>query len=210
MRCIYLVSHAQSVHHVEHRVGGWYDTGLTELGRVQAQKTGKFLASEITGGVLFYSSDLKRASETAEIISSHLGESVQLDNRLREMSYGVAEGKPQKWGDENIKPQPPDGDRMNHRVFDGAESKLELAQRTCSALNDILALDFENIVIVTHGFASTFLVMAWMMIPVEHLGYCNLPSKPGCVSKLIEDDYFGNRGVAYLCKTEHLVDLIGK
>ncbi len=210
MKHVYVVSHAQSLHHVERRVGGWYDTGLTELGRVQAEKTGRFLASEINAGALVYSSDLKRAAETAEIIARHLDADVHHDHRLREMSYGVAEGKPKEWGDEHIIPQPITGDRMSHRVFEGAESKLELAERVCSALNDILAVDSENVVIVTHGFASTFLVMAWMRIPVEYLGYVNLPSKPGCVSKLVEDDYFGNRGVVYLCKTDHLTENIGK
>ena len=204
MRCVYVVSHAQSVHHVEKRVGGWYDTGLTELGRVQAEKTAEFLSSEISGDVVVYSSDLKRASETAEIIVGRLGVNVHLDNRLREMSYGVAGGKSLEWSDEHVVPQPLDGDRMNHRIFDEAESKLELAERVNSALTDILMDSVENIVIVTHGFASTFVVMAWMKIPVEYLGYCNLPSKPGCVSKLVEDDFFGNRGVKYLCKTDHL------
>lgn len=162
MKCVYVVSHAQSVHHVEKRIGGWYDTGLTELGKEQAEKTAEFLVSEINGDSLVYSSDLKRAAETAEIIALHLGNEVRLDDRLREMSYGVAEGKPKAWGDEHIIPQPPDGDRMNYRVFEGAESKLELATRTSSALDDILSESVENIVIVTHGFASTFLVMAWI------------------------------------------------
>jgi probable phosphoglycerate mutase len=204
MRCVYVVSHAQSLHHVERRVGGWYDTGLTELGRSQAEKTATFIASEIDGSVSVYSSDLKRASETAEIIAGQLGASVHLDDRLREMSYGVAEGKPKEWGDKHIKPQPNDGDRMNHRVFDGAESRLELAERVNLVLSDILAEPVENLVVVTHGFASTFLVLAWMRIPVDFLGYVNLPSKPGCVSKLVEDDFFGNRGIRYLCKMDHL------
>jgi probable phosphoglycerate mutase len=121
------------------------------------------------------------------------------------MSYGVAEGKPLKWSDEYIVPQPLDGDRMNHRIFEGAESKLELAQRASAALSDIIADAPSDTVIVAHGFTSTFLVMAWMKIPVEYLGYCNLPSRPGCVTKLIEDDFFGNRRVEYLCKTTHLV-----
>ena len=153
---------------------------------------------------MVYSSDLKRAAETAEIIADQLNTRVQLDDRLREMSYGVVEVRPSSWGDDHIMPQPVDDDRMSHRVFDGAESKLELAERLNAALSDILTETVENIVVVTHGFASTFLVMAWMKISVEYLGYVNLPSKPGCVSKLVEDDFFGNRGMEYLCKTVHL------
>ena len=93
---------------------------------------------------------------------------------------------------------------MNHRVFESAERKFELAERVNAAISDILVEVAENIVIVTHGFTSTFLVMAWIKIPPEHLGYSNLPSKPGCITKLVEDDFFSNRGIEYLCKTTHL------
>jgi len=47
MRNVYVVAHAQSLHHIERRVGGWYDTSLTDLGREQAEKTGRFLKSAI-------------------------------------------------------------------------------------------------------------------------------------------------------------------
>ena len=73
MRNVYVITHAQSLHHVERRVDGWYDTSLTDLGRTQSEKTGRFLKSAIgsTDAQLF-SSDLKRAGETAEIIGRNL------------------------------------------------------------------------------------------------------------------------------------------
>ena len=205
MRNVYVVTHAQSLHHVERRVGGWYDTSLTDLGRTQAEKTGCFLKSAIdSSDVQLFSSDLKRAAETAEIIGGHLQKPVTLDPRLREMSYGDAEGKPQDWFRDRIKPQPSDGNRLDHRVYTGAESRREVAERVGAALGDILEKGAEDTVIVSHGFASTFLVMAWMRVPAGHMGYCSLPARPGSVSKLHEDDRFGNRGVAYLCHTSHL------
>jgi broad specificity phosphatase PhoE len=33
---IYVVAHTQSEHHVQKLVGGWYDSELTEFGRLQA------------------------------------------------------------------------------------------------------------------------------------------------------------------------------
>jgi probable phosphoglycerate mutase len=207
MRNVYVVAHAQSLHHVEGRVGGWYDTPLTDLGRVQAEKTGRFLRSAIgSKDNELFSSDLKRAAETAEIIGRHLHRPITLDSRLREMSYGEAEGRPQGWFRERFRPRPADGDRLDHRVFEGAESRIEVAERVGAALDDILEGGALDTVIVTHGFASTFLVMAWMRVPAEHMGYCSLPARPGCVTKLQEDDTFGNRSVAYLCRTAHLED----
>jgi len=77
-----------------------------------------------------------------------------------------------RWGDEHIQPQPLDGNRVNHRLK-GVESKLN------SVLEDILATGAENL-IVTHCYVH--LAVSWMSIPVEHFGYCNLLSRPGCVT----------------------------
>ena len=207
MRNVYVVTHAQSLHHIERRVGGWYDTSLTDLGREQAEKTGRFLKSAIDStDVQLFSSDLKRAAETAEIIGKHLQKPVTLDSRLREMSYGEAEGKPQSWFRDRIKPQSTDGNRLDHRVYKGAESRFEVADRVSAALTDILERSALATVIVSHGFASTFLFMAWMKIPADHMVYCNLPTRPGSITKLHEDDLFGNRSVSYLCSTAHLGD----
>lgn len=205
MRNIYLVIHAQSNHHIEKKVGGWYDTPLTRTGRNQAEKTGLFLKSNIkTADSQLFSSDLKRAKETAEIIGKYLQKTVTLDSRLREMSFGKAEGKPLNWSKNHIKPRPIDGNRLYHRIYQGAESRIEVAERITKALNHILKQSLENIVIVTHGFASTFLIMAWMMVPAEHMDYCDFQTKPGSVTLLHEDDLFNNRGVKYLCSTTHL------
>lgn len=60
---------------------------LTELGREQANLTGAYLREH---GVLFdgyYSSPLKRACETAELIGAHLGQTPQVRAGLQEMEY---------------------------------------------------------------------------------------------------------------------------
>ena len=207
MRNVFVVTHSQSLHHVERKVGDWYDTSLTDLGREQAEKTGRFLESTIDStDIQIFSSDLRRAAETAEIIGKQLQKQVTLDPRLREMSYGEAEGKPQDWFRDRIKPQPVDGNRLDHRVYAGAESRREVSERVGAALTDILRKGARDKVIVSHGFASTFLVMAWMKVPAEHMGYCNFPARSGSVTKLHEDALFGNRGVSYLCRTNHLED----
>jgi len=69
MKDLFVVTHTQSIHHVENKVGGWYDTGLTPRGEIDARATAERLASMIGGGdVEIFSSDLRRASQTAAII----------------------------------------------------------------------------------------------------------------------------------------------
>jgi probable phosphoglycerate mutase len=75
---IYVVAHTQSEHHVQKLVGGWYDSELTEFGRLQADAVAERLAS-ILGRepeVEIFSSDLRRAAQTAEPVGRRLGRDV--------------------------------------------------------------------------------------------------------------------------------------
>lgn len=204
MRNVYLVSHCQSIHHVEKLGGGWYDTGLTDLGRTQAEKTGKYLQTIIDSDVRIVSSDLKRAKETAEIIGDILGREVELDQGFREMNYGVVGGKPQEWIKKLEIPEIHEDTIMDYRIYEGAESRRELGTRVNEALKRALNKDSHDLIIVTHGFATTFLMYSWLKVPVEHMGFGNFPSKPGCISHLQIDDRYKNRGIKYLCYTGHL------
>ena len=91
---IYLVAHGEARHHVEGLVGGWYDSDLTELGQRQAQAVASRIA-ELVGEapVEIYSSDLRRAAQTAAPIAQALRAKVTHWSDLRERSYGVAGGR---------------------------------------------------------------------------------------------------------------------
>ncbi|MBN2076128.1 MAG: histidine phosphatase family protein [Dehalococcoidales bacterium] len=201
MRNIYVITHAQSIHHIEDLGGGWYDTSLTQKGVEQAGKLAEFLYGE-TGipGIPVYSSDLKRAFETAEIIAQPFNSSVIRDKRLREMSFGDADGKPREWRAENITPRPADGDRLNHRLFNNAETRKDVGTRIRECLDEIIAKKDENLIIVSHGNALTFIIMAWLKVPVENMDYCSFQPSPARVTYLQEDDVLGNRNVVYVCR----------
>lgn len=129
MKTILVVTHTQSIHHVENRVGGWYDTGLTARGEADARMTADRLADLIgsTSPVIF-SSDLLRASQTAAIIADRLHCPVETTRDLRELSYGSAGGMPQAWLEARQIP-PPHDDRLDHRggIEDG-ETRREIAE----------------------------------------------------------------------------------
>ena len=201
MKNIYVITHAQSVHHIEDLGGGWYDTSLTEKGIEQAEKFTKFLYKEIgKPNIPIYSSDLKRAFETAEIIARPFKSGVIQDKRLREMSFGDAEEKPREWRAENIIPRPADGDRLNHRIYPNAETRKDVGTRIHECLDEIITKNDENLIIVSHGNALTFIIMAWLKVPVEYMDYCNFRPAPARVTYLQEDDVFQNRNVVYVCR----------
>src|SRR5579864_7789080 len=73
------------------RFQGWRDTPLNDTGRRQATELAERMADEAPGGL--WSSDLRRARETAEIVGRRLGLQVRLDRRLREAYRGRWEGR---------------------------------------------------------------------------------------------------------------------
>ncbi|MFV8247193.1 hypothetical protein [Mycolicibacterium peregrinum] len=68
----------------------------------------------------------------------------------------------------------------------------------------ITAADVSHQVIVTHGFALTFVIAAWIKMPLASVGYANFAGKAGSITTLYEDDRFHNRQVLELSATRHL------
>ncbi len=205
MKDIYVVTHTESRHHVEGRVGGWYDTGLTAAGQAQARQVarrlGELLGSRPPRRIV--TSDLRRTAETASAIAQELACPIETTPDLREMSFGVAEGKPQAWLDERFVPAP-DSDRLDHRSIAGGESKREMVERIYRGAERIFDEDHPSQVIVTHGFALTFVIACWIRMPIESAGFVNFRATPGGITHLREDERFHNRAVRSLNDVAHL------
>ena len=199
MRNVFVVRHTESLHHVLRIAGGWLDSPLTEKGLKDARTIAQKLKDEIGPGDLrIFSSDLKRCSETAREFASILKAPVALDSDLREMHGGECEGKPDHWVKEHMAVLS-EGNRIDHRAFKGSESRRDVGRRMNAFLDRALATNFQNAVVVTHGFAQSFLVMAWLKIPVEHMDFVDMSrTKPGSVSLLSEDDLWKNRYIVYI------------
>lgn len=207
MRRIYVVTHPQATHHVDRLVGGWYDSRLTAAGEGAAVAIAESLRTRIPGDaeVAVHSSDLLRTARTAEAIGKALGVTPILDERLREKSYGEAGGRPQEWLDRRFVPPPAVGERLRHdEGIAGAETKWQLAQRVYAAMSTIVDYPCANQVIVTHGGAMTFVLAAWIGMPIDSADYVAFRAAPGSITVLTEDDFFHNREVTILSDTRHL------
>ncbi|MEV0674687.1 histidine phosphatase family protein [Mycobacterium sp. NPDC050441] len=206
-RKLYVVTHPEATHHVDGLVGGWYDSDLTAKGSRDAHNIAEALRARIPGAaaVEVVSSDLLRALRTAALIAETLDTVEVLDPRLREKSYGEAEGRPQSWLDERFVVPSAHGDRLAHdEGVRGAETKEVFARRVYAAMEAITASSVSHQVIVTHGFALTFVIAAWIKMPIPSLGYVNFAAKAGGITTLYEDDRFHNRQVLGLSDTRHL------
>jgi broad specificity phosphatase PhoE len=111
-----------------------------------------------------YSSDLKRAAETAEILTERLGFKPVYDARLRERNIGHWQGLTQDemsaWYPEEYEELL--NDRGGYVVPDG-ESRNQVRERMIAAFNDYLKADKgETIGILSHSSAIRALLSQWM------------------------------------------------
>lgn len=204
MKNLFVVTHTEAIHHVEKKVGGWFDTGLTPRGSADAKAVAARLAAMIgPADVEIFSSDLLRAAETAAIVAERFRCAVQATADLREISYGSAGGMPEEWLRTRQVPAP-DHNRMDHRGGGDGETRREIAERVYRAVNAIVARPCETQIIVTHGFALTFVIAAWIGMPIDTLGHVSFPARSGSITQLQQDDYWRNRAIVRLAMTEHL------
>lgn len=89
MNKFYIIRHGQTDWNVLGKTQGHGNSELTKEGIAQA----KSVSCELRDIDLIFSSDLKRAEETAKIISNEINKEIIIDTRLREMNFGKWEGK---------------------------------------------------------------------------------------------------------------------
>ena len=205
LKDLFVVTHTESIHHLEDKVGGWYDTALTPRGLRDAEATAERLAALIgPREVEIHSSDLLRASQTAAAIARRLGVPVSETADLREISYGVAGGRTQAWLDARYSPAP-DEDRLDHHCgIEGAETRRDVANRVFPRVNAIVDRPCATQIIVTHGFTLTLVIAAWLKIPIDAAGFLSFPARSGSITHLRQDDFFRNRAVVGLADASHL------
>ncbi|MCH5138644.1 alpha-ribazole phosphatase [Clostridiaceae bacterium UIB06] len=147
---LYFVRHGETEHNKNQCYYGSIDVDITGKGVLQAQKGSEKLKNINFNKV--YVSELKRAEQTANILME--GRQVELikDKRINEINFGAFEGKSHKeikefysdewklWCDDWKGFTPPEG-----------ECYIQFYDRIKSFMDDILKLDEDNVLIVTHG-----------------------------------------------------------
>jgi len=145
-----LARHGQTDDNLEPlRFQGFRDTPLNEVGRRQAHELAELLAGEPIASL--WSSDLRRARETAEIVGARIGLAPRLDARLREGFRGRWEGR--LFAD--VARAEPEEFAAWQRAgadfrFPGGESLREHCERVVAALDDIQAVGELPALIVCH------------------------------------------------------------
>ena len=186
MKTIITIQHTQSIHHTNGMVGSWTDWDLSELGKEQAWRIGEKMAKEFQGWkFVMYSSDLKRAKQTAEIVGNHLGLEPILAKELRERNLGKCVGKSVQWLKENIECQEK---TIDDRLFSDAESRRDEWNRLLPFFKKIMESDDENIIIVSHGDLLSVFNTMFLGLDVETLNTVEVFGLSGGVSRMFENN----------------------
>lgn len=195
MSNIILIQHCQSEHHINNMSGGWTDTPLTDLGRKQAKLIGDKLKKEIVdiNEYAFYSSDLLRAAQTAEIIGNQTNLKVIKNKGLREINTGVAAGKTKDWARENRIPRKSSGFDLDYQEFKDGETWREFYSRVCSCMDRIYEIEKrENLFIVTHGGTLGYIMAWWMKFEPEMIVNAYFSSSVGSITVLSQNSFQQN------------------
>ena len=136
------------------RQQGWVSIPLNDTGKEQADRLSNFIRHLGIGAL--YSSDLRRAKETTEIIASKLSIDPIYDSRFRERNIGqwqgLTLGEIREWcADEYQQFR----ERLNNFQIPGGEARFQVVDRITSAFEDIQKhqQDVATIGIVTHSIA---------------------------------------------------------
>ena len=169
MRLI-LIRHAETQWNKERRIqGGSSDTGLSEVGLSQAHQLASYFKKDNISVIA--SSPLQRALDTANFIARPHEIQVKVDERLREIEVGDLEGLSwsnlgtsftqfllQKWQGGGTKNLP------------GGESFVQLQQRVWDSVEQLQSeCNSDNVIIVSHYFATLAIIFKALDLPPEHL-----------------------------------------
>ena len=150
---IVLVRHGATDWNLQGRCQGSSDRELSEAGIRQAGQIAELLGNEELSAI--YSSNLRRARQTAELISQPHDLPVLIEEELRELDHGDLEGLTfneiknkygeflTRWRSEPADIRVPGGERL-----------ADVAERAWNGLNDIAQRhpDAARIVVVSHNF----------------------------------------------------------
>jgi 2,3-bisphosphoglycerate-dependent phosphoglycerate mutase len=165
-RILVLVRHGQSAWNLSNLFTGWRDVDLTDQGIAEARAAGRKLISQNIRFDVAFTSALKRAQRTLELMLEEMGQTnvpVFKDQALNERDYGDLAGlnkdeARERWGEEQV--------HIWRRSYDiappGGESLKDTAARVLPYyIQEIQprVLRGEHVLLAAHGNSLRALVM---------------------------------------------------
>jgi 2,3-bisphosphoglycerate-dependent phosphoglycerate mutase len=182
MHKLVFVRHGQSAWNLENRFTGWTDVDLTDLGRAEAVEAGELMKSEGYDFDIAYTSVLKRAIKTLNIIQDVMDRDwlpVVRAWQLNERHYGALQGlnkaeTAEKYGEEQVllwrrsydtPPPPLDWNDKRHPRFDRRYASLTPEQLPAA---ESLKLTLERVLPYWHSTLAPEIQSGRRVLIVAH------------------------------------------
>ncbi|MGH3519376.1 MAG: histidine phosphatase family protein [Haloechinothrix sp.] len=166
VRRLVLWRHGETDYNAAGRMQGHLDSTLTPIGWNQARFAVPALARFAPDLVI--ASDLRRATDTAAVLTDGIGVPLRIDKRLRETHLGEWQGLTAAQVDEGWP-----GARQNWRADaswtpPGGESRVEVAERAYEVVADLEKNEHQAVLLAAHGGLILALTARLLQLPLSH------------------------------------------
>jgi len=154
-------THSTSVDNERGIATGWLEGSLSETGKLQAVRLGERRRDDGLAAVI--TSDLRRATQTAEIAFAGSPIPIQSDRRLRECNYGSLNGAPR----EQV-----EAERLRRldEPYPGGESWRQAVERVADFLAELRpSYDGQRVLLIGHVATKWALDHVVLGAPFEEL-----------------------------------------
>ncbi|MFO7929657.1 MAG: histidine phosphatase family protein [Candidatus Humimicrobiaceae bacterium] len=201
---LFLVRHGQTQWNLEGRYQGDRDIELTPIGVSQGELASRYLSNVNFSNI--YSSPLKRALDTANLLNNGRGKEIIIKENLKEINFGKWEGLKfaqindkyhddyQNWLEDPFGNPPTEGEDFGSFIG-----------RTSNEISNIVQenKDRSNVAIATHGGVIIALLVHWLRIPKSR--WRSLIQRQGAINVAVIHEGFPY--VSLVNYTGHLHDV---
>jgi probable phosphoglycerate mutase len=164
---VILVRHGETEWNVEEIYRGRIDVELSEVGIKQAQLLGRYLGNLKLDAI--YSSPLKRAQHTANILAQYQNVAVQVSDGLMDLDCGEWQGL----SDEQVKKSYPvlhEQWRLSPHLVEmpGGERLEDVRGRAMAVVEEIVSKHSGSIALVSHRVVNKVLICALLGLDDSH------------------------------------------
>ena len=167
MTQIILARHGETEWNVEEVFRGRIDIELNETGMKQAELLAKYLSAVKIDAI--YSSPLKRALKTAEVIASYHKLDVEIAPGLVDFNYGEWQGLPHQEVKDKYKELYGEWIKNPHQVrIPAGESLNDVRERAMGVVNNVTNTYKGTVVLVSHRVVNKVLICALLRLDNSH------------------------------------------
>jgi broad specificity phosphatase PhoE len=173
MTKLILARHGETVWNVEKIFRGRADVNLDEVGIKQAELLGKYLSNWKLEAI--YSSPLKRALDTANIVARYQKIGVHIAEGLIDFDYGEWQSLPEEEAKRLYPALHNEWHNNPHKVkMPGGESLEDVRKRAVAIVNDVLSKYQGSILLVPHRVVNKVLICSLLGLDNSHFWNINL------------------------------------